>query len=328
MKNIGSNNQLPTRTSAQTNFAAAPPADEFALALKFARAEKAESSRRAYRSDFRLFTRWCEARGLCPLPATPEVLAAFLASEATRGVKPSSITRRVSGIRHAHRLAGFESPNAAELVKSTLRGIRRTIGTAPNRKQPLTADLVRSVVAITPNTLIGIRDRALLLFGFAGALRRSELVALDVDDLKETKEGIRLRIRASKTDAERNGVSIAIPLGKNLCPIAAVRLWLNTARISDGPIFRSIYKGGRVSPHRLSDRSVADIVKQYADRIGADSVLFSGHSLRAGFLTSAAKRGATLAKMMATSRHKSPETLLGYMREAEVFRDHAGEGLL
>jgi site-specific recombinase XerD len=324
----GSKNRLPTRTSAQTNFAAAPPADEFALVLKFARAEKAPSSRRAYRSDFNLFTRWCDVRSLCPLPATPEALAAFLASEAKRGVKPSSITRRVAGIRHANRLAGFEAPNISELVKATLRGIRRTIGTAPNRKQPLTAELIRAVVAVMPNTLIGIRDRALLLLGFAGALRRSELVALDVDDLKETKEGVRLRIRASKTDAEKSGATIAIPHGKKLCPVAAIHTWLKAARIGEGAIFRSIYKGGRVSPHRLSDRSVADIIKQYIDNIGADSARFSGHSLRAGFLTSAAKHGATLAKMMATSRHKSPETLLGYVREAEVFRDHAGEGLL
>lgn len=179
-----------------------------------------------------------------------------------------------------------------------------------------------------PQTLVGKRDRALLLLGFAGALRRSELVALNVDDLTEIHEGAQLRIRASKTDAEKNGVSIALPRGKKLCPIAAVRLWLNAARISDGAIFRSIYKGDRVSAHRLSDRSVADIVKQYVSRIGADCALFSGHSLRAGFLTSAARRGATLAKMMATSRHKSPETLLGYVREAEVFRDNAGDGLL
>ena len=222
MINIGAKSQLPTRTSAQPNFAAAPPADEFALALKFARAEKAPASRRAYRSDFRLFTRWCDARSLCPLPATPESLAAFLASETKRGIKPSSIARRVAGIRHAHRLASFDSPNTAELVKSTLRGIRRTIGTAPNRKQPLTAELVRAVVDATPKTLIGARDRAMLLLGFAGALRRSELVALNVTDLDETKDGLKLHIRTSKTDQEGEGTVIAIAKGKNVCAIAAV----------------------------------------------------------------------------------------------------------
>ena len=210
----GANQKLPTRTSAQKNFAAAPPADELALALKFARAEKAENSRRPYRSDFLLFTRWCDARRLCPLPATPETLATYLASEARRGIKPSTITRRVAGIRHAHRLAGFESPTADEIPKATVRGIRRTIGTAPDRKQPLTAELIRAVVAATPQTIIGKRDRALLLLGFAGALLRSEIVALDVDDLGEVKEGLRLCMRSSNTDGEKLGSTIAIQRGK------------------------------------------------------------------------------------------------------------------
>jgi integrase len=247
----------------QDNLAAEPPADELALALKFARAEKSEASRRAYRSDFQLFRRWCDARNLSPLPATAATLAAFLACEATRGSRSSSISRRLAGIRHAHLLAGDQPPTQAEMVRATLRGIRRTIGTAPNRKTPLTADCVRAMVEAVPDNLIGLRDRALLLIGFAGALRRSELVGLDVADLIETKAGLRLRIRASKTDQERQGSTVAITPGRiSTCPIAALNKWLIAARIDDGPVFRPVFKGGRIADARLSDRAVAEIVKK------------------------------------------------------------------
>ena len=312
----------------QKNLAAEPPANELALALKFARAEKSEASRRAYRSDFQLFSRWCAARNLSPLPATPATLAAFLACEARRGSRPSSIARRLAGIRHAHLLAGHEPPTQSEMVRATLRGIRRTVGSAPQRKAPLTADLLRAMVAVAPDNLMGLRDRALLLIGFAGALRRSELVGLDVSDLKQGKAGLQLRIRASKTDQEQRGTAVAITPGSSTCPIAALNEWLAAAGIDHGPVFRPVFKGGRVGDARLSDRAVAEIVKTYARRIGLDPTLFSGHSLRAGFLTSAAQRGASLFKMRDVSRHRSLDTLSGYVRDGEFFRDHAGAGLL
>jgi integrase len=184
------------------------------------------------------------------------------------------------------------------------------------------------MVAATPDNIIGLRDRALLLVGFAAALRRSELVGLDVADLKQSKAGLRLRIRTSKTDQDRQGVSVAITPGSSTCPIAALNKWLATAGIDDGPVFRSVFKGDRVANARLSDRAVAEIVKRYATRIGLDATLFSGHSLRAGFLTSAAQRGASIFKMMDVSRHRSLDTLSGYVRDSEFFRDHAGAGLL
>jgi site-specific recombinase XerD len=310
------------------HLAAEPPADELALALKFARAEKSENSRRAYRSDFQLFRGWCEARKLSPLPASPATLAAFLTCEATRGSRPSSIARRVAGIRHAHLLAGHEPPTKAEIVGATLRGIRRTIGTAPKRKAPLTADCVRAMVAAAPDNLIGLRDRALLLIGFAGALRRSELVGLDVTDLKHSKAGLQLRVRRSKTDQERQGVTVAIAPGSSTCPIAALKSWLVAGGIERGPVFRPVLKGGRVANARLSDRAVAEIVKKYARRAWLDPTLFSGHSLRAGFLTSAARSGASVFKLRDVSRHRSMDSLSGYVRDAEFFRDHAGAGLL
>jgi integrase len=184
------------------------------------------------------------------------------------------------------------------------------------------------MVATAPDKLAGLRDRALLLVGFGGALRRSELVALDVADIAETETGLLVTIRGSKTDQERAGTTIAIARGDVACPAKALREWLDAARIESGPIFRPIDKGGTVRAFRLACRSVANIVKAYAARAGFDASTFSGHSLRAGFLTSAAGKGASIFKMMDVSRHKSVDTLRGYVRDSELFKDHAGAGLL
>lgn len=175
--------------------------------------------------------------------------------------------------------------------------------------------------------LKGIRDRALLLLGFAGAFRRSELVALDCEDMEENETGLKITIRHSKTDQEGKGATIAVVRGSIACPVEALKAWRDAAGITTGPVFRSIRKGGKVGG-RLSAQSVADIVKAQAENVGLDPALFSGHSLRAGFLTSAAARGASIFKMMDQSRHRSVDTLRGYVRDAEIFKDHAGTGLL
>lgn len=153
-------------------------------------------------------------------------------------------------------------------------------------------------------------------------------MALDLSDIEEVSEELRLTIRRGKTDQEAQGAIIAIVRGNAACPVAALQAWLQTAEITEGAVFRSIRRGAHVQPQRLSERSVANIVKAHAERVGLDPALFSGHSLRAGFLTSAAKRGASLFKMMATSRHRSTDTLTAYVREQELFKDHAGSGLL
>jgi site-specific recombinase XerD len=301
---------------------------DLAAAAKFARAEKSQATRRAYRGDWAIFQAWCEGKGAKALPANPRTLAAYLAAEATSGLKHSTISRRLAAIRYAHKIAGHEPPTGAEAVKAIMRGIRRSVGTAPKRKAPATADKVCAMAANMPDGLIGLRDRALLLLGFAGAFRRSELVALNVADIQECEAGLRVLIRRSKTDQEAQGVTIAIVPGAVACPVKAVKAWIEAGAITDGPVFRSIAKGERVSPVRLSDKSVADIVKRHVSRLGLDPAAFGGHSLRAGFLTSAAAKGASIFKMMDTSRHKSVDTLRGYVRDAELFRDHAGAGLL
>jgi site-specific recombinase XerD len=308
--------------------APALPAADLEAAASFARQEKAPATRAAYRSDFAAFRVWCLAKGVDALPAAPESVAAYLAHEAARGSAPSTITRRCAAIRYAHRLADLEPPTASEHVRATLRGIRRAIGAAPARKAPVLAAQARAMADAAPATLKGLRDRALLLLGFAGAFRRSELVALDAADLQETDDGFRVLIRQSKTDQEGHGETIAIVRGHHACPVKAVKAWLSAAGITEGPLFRSVAKGGRLSKQRLSDKSVCDLVKAYAAQLGLKATDFGAHSLRAGFLTSAARRGASVFKMRDVSRHKSMDVLQAYVRDADLFKDHAGIGLL
>jgi site-specific recombinase XerD len=300
---------------------------DLATAIDLAKAEKAASTRKAYGTDFRLFTAWCDARGVKGLPAAPETVAAYLAAHANTS-KTSTLGRRVAAIRYAHKLAGLPLPTDSEGVKSTMRGIRRTFGSARVRKTPAISSKMLGMVATAPDKLAGLRDRALLLIGFGGALRRSELVALDVANIQETETGLLVTIRGSKTDQERVGETIAIARGDIACPAKALRAWLDAAGIETGPVFRPVDKAGTVRASRLTCRSVANIVKAYAGRAGFDAGTFSGHSLRAGFLTSAAGKGASIFKMMDVSRHKSVDTLRGYVRDAELFKDHAGAGLL
>jgi site-specific recombinase XerD len=297
-------------------------------ATDFARASKSAATRRAYQTDAADFAAWCERHGLEPLPASVDAVAAYLAALARSGLKAPTITRRCAGIRYLHRMAGFESPTSNEGIKAVLAGIRRSIGTSVIRKAPATAETVRAIIGDKPTDLRGLRDRALLLLGFAGALRRSELVALDVADLEETVEGLLVRIKRSKTDQEGVGDFVSIPHGSRLRPVAAVKEWLEAAGITEGPIFRSIKKGGLVTSDRLSDRSVAQIIKLRAEAAGFDPTIFSGHSLRAGFVTSALHHGADILRVMDVTRHREVSTLKTYDRRAKAFKQHAGDAFL
>ena len=303
-------------------------ADRARLAHYFA-ARHATATRRAYRSDWTLYAAWCDARGLGALPATPETVAAFLACEADAGRKVSTIRRRVAAIRLAHRLCDYEPPTNAELVRGTLHGIARTHGTAPQQKAPALAELLRAMVdTLDATTHQGRRDRALLTLGFAGALRRAELAALRVEDLEEVPRGLRVHVRQSKTDAEGQGQVVPVIRGEAYCPVQAVRAWLDAAAITAGPVFRRMYRGDVVSGAPLSPHSIAAVVKRCARAAGRDPDDYAGHSLRSGFMTSAALAKASLFKMMEVSRHKDPKTVMIYVRRSAEFQDHAGEGLL
>src|SRR5258708_5562333 len=244
------------------------PVADLDRAANFAKQDKAESTRQAYRSDFSIFRAWCLSRGVSALPAKPETVAGFLAAQAESGLGASTITRRSASIRYAHKVGNFEPPTNSEAVKATLRGIRRAIGAAPGRKAPAVAEVMRDMARIAPLNLKGLRDRALLLMGFSGAFRRSELVALDVADLEETSEGLRVTIRRSKTDQEGVGATIAIIRGGACCPVRALKEWLDAARIESGPVFRPVAKGNRIRESRLTGKSVCDITKAYAHPVG------------------------------------------------------------
>ena len=299
------------------------------LAADFARASKARATQDAYESDFRIFESWCRPCGLSALPATAESLCAFLADQASLGKRASTLGRRLAAIRYFHRAASFDTPTGDEKVKAVLSGIRRTIGAAPSRKRAATSDLVLSMIP-RGDSLRELRNRAIILVGFAGAFRRSELVALDVSDIEETAEGMLVTLRRSKTDQEGLGRRVAIPRGEIACPVAALRAWLNAANITEGAIFRRIVnkRAQRVTDRRLAGRNVASIVKQSAANLGFDPLSFAGHSLRAGFVTSAVKRGANLIKITDVTGHRSLEMLKTYSRDAEAFVGHAGAGLL
>jgi site-specific recombinase XerD len=301
---------------------------EMAAAVSFALRDKSAGTRRAYGSDFGIFTAWCDARGLDPMPASAGTVARFLSSQATDGLKSSTIGRRAAAIAHFHKMNGHEPPGNTESVRGVVRGIRRTVGCAAVRKTAATADLVGRMLGQCDGSLSGLRDRALLALGFAGAFRRSELVALEVADLEATPDGLRVTIRRSKTDQEGQGQEIAIPRGCRIEPVAAVEAWLAASGISEGPVFRQIRKGGHIQPEALSGHSAAAIVKRYARAAGLDPATFAGHSLRAGFLTSAAEAGSSVLKMVEVSRHKSVDMLTTYVRRSNLFREHAGAAFL
>jgi integrase len=261
-----------------------------------------------------------------PLGCGPGVVAAYLSDLAHTGRKASTIARKAAAIGYQHKIAGQEPPTSSEGVKAVMRGIRRTIGTAKTQKSPATADIIAAMLDACTDTLAGIRDRALISFGFATAMRRSELCALDVADLVPVEDGYRVVIRRSKGDQEGEGQEVALPRGYRLRPVEHLQAWLAAAEITDGRVFRSVisgHVGGSMTSFAVSLR-----VKLLAKRAGHDPATFSGHSLRSGFLTSAAESGADVFKMMEVSRHKSMDTLRGYVRRTDLFKKHAGSAFL
>jgi integrase len=319
---------LPVPATALAVLDATLDPDEIAAAVRFAEAAKAANTRRAYATDWADFCRWAGARGASPLPCPPGLLCGYLAALADSGRRASTITRRAAAIAHQHRVAGCDPPTASPAVREVLRGIRHTHGTAPQSKTPATAELIARMLAACPETPIGRRDRALIAFGFAGAFRRAELLALEVADLTAIPDGLRVMIRRSKTDPEAAGQEIAIPRGAQLRPVETLQVWLAAAAISDGPLFRPVSKGGTVGPSPLSADGFVRALKRRAADAGLDPAEFAGHSLRAGFLTSAAESGADALKMAEVSRHKSLDTLRRYVRRANLFKAHAGAGFL
>lgn len=298
----------------------------------YARAARADNTHRAYTADWMIFTAWCAERGERTLPASAELVRRFVAWEADRGRSPATIERRVAAIGHYHRAKNFVAPTAqpdAGRLRETMAGIRNSRGGKKTRKRAADAGILEAMLEAFPGDGVrACRDRAVLAIGMAAALRRSELVALTVDDIELVPEGLRLTIRASKTDQGQEGAEVAVLEGSRLRPKAHLLAWMAAAGHDGGPLFRRLTRGDEVTNDGMSDRAVARLVQAAARKVGFDERQFAGHSLRAGFLTESAARGATIFKMQEVSRHKTVQILSEYVRSAERFRHHAGAAFL
>lgn len=298
---------------------------------EYVAAARSPATRRAYSRHWRAFNAWCIASRHPALPAAAGTVALYASSLAAAGRKVATIEQAMAAIAAAHGAAGLPSPRDDANLRATLRGIRRELTTAQREAAPMLAEhLHRIGDVLSPTTRIGLRDRALLLVGFAGAFRRSELVALEVDDVAFTTAGLEVNVRRSKTDQEGRGRLLALSYSGNpdVCPVRALRAWLDVAGIGGGPLFRRVTKHGAVGEHALSDRSVSDIVKRSVEAVGLDAATFSGHSLRAGFVTQAKLKRKDEVAIMRQTGHRSIAMLRKYDRRADLWRDNASAGLL
>ena len=282
---------------------------------EYRRASKANETKRAFAKNWKAFESWCQAAGAVAFPCSPEVLEAYLVHLAERGLRTASIEQARWSVDTAHRTGGLPAPGASEQVRVVLAGIRRTIGRPQHRKAALTIEHLRRIPF--RDDLIGRRDKALLLVGFAGGLRRSELAGLQVSQIEETPFGLRLRLERSKTDQEGQGQFVEIVRARtaDCCPVEALRSWLAAAGIERGAVFRSITRWGRPGA-RLSTVSIGRLVKDAAAACGLDPAQFGGHSLRAGCATYLLDQGVPLNVVAKQGRWKKADTVLRYDRNA------------
>lgn len=303
-----------------------PLVDEIRELHSYADDASSGNTQRAYRSDWRHFELWCSERKVVAMPIGADELALYLKCCVEElGLSVSTTRRKLAALADAHNRERAPFPQDAWIVRNTMRRLRRENGRPARGKAPLLTKDLKKMIGHCPPTLQGARDKALLLLGFAAALRRSELVNLDIEDLAACDEGLILTIRRSKTDQSGEGFRKGIPFGKNIevCPVKAVALWLEASNIQSGPLFRGIKKNGKIRQSRLSDRVVALIVKKYSGLINKKVDSFAGHSLRAGFATSAAIAGASEHSIQKQTGHANLNVLRRYIREAEMFRDNA-----
>lgn len=303
-----------------------PPSARAAMAMAKARkyqdAADAPATRRAYAADLNNFETWCARHGMTALPASPEVVGAYLAA-AGEGYAMQTLRRRVAAIARASGVAGHPLDTKHPAIRETLRGIGRTHGSRGRRSAALTTSELRRLGGICGPGLVGDRDLAMLLICFSGALRRSELVALDVEHLTWSDDGVKLLLVKSKTDKEGEGAEIMIVWGRHdaTCPVRALKRWLEAAAIKSGPVFRKVNKGGRVEARRLSEDAVRQVLLRRAAQAGVKGSLaepVSPHGLRAGFVTTAYRNGVPDEEIMGHTRHRSLTTMRSYVRRAKL----------
>ncbi len=291
----------------------------------YAQAAQAVNTTRAYRSDWLQFQAWCDRYKIQSMPATAAAVSLHLTSLAQSGRSVSTVRRRCAAIARAHRLAGHVSPTADPTVMTVLEGIARVHGAAPHKKTALLRDpLLEIIDRIDVTTPAGLRDRAALLVGFALGLRRSELVAIEIKDLSPSPDGMTVRIAKSKTDQQGRGSSLLLAYAEspNPCPVRALRAWLDSSGITDGPVFRRLSRAGTIGKP-LAPQAVALIIKRRATAAGLDPKEFAGHSLRSGYATQAARDGHRTEQIADTTRHKDQTVLAGYIQAGRGRKDVA-----
>ncbi|HTW72341.1 MAG TPA: site-specific integrase [Acetobacteraceae bacterium] len=305
-----------------------PPAPRAALAMAKSKAYQASADApgtlRAYRADLENFKAWCVSHGFEPMPAAPETVGAYLAA-AGLGYALPTLRRRVAAIARAHRIARHPLDTKHPAIRETLRGIARTHGEPAKRSAALTTGDIKRLVAVCVcgDDLAGLRDRALVLLGFAGALRRSELVGIDVEHVRSTPGGLRLLIPRSKTDAAGEGAEIGIMRGtqSETCPVRALRAWLRAAEITEGPVFRRVTQWNTVGAKRLHPDAVRQILLKRAAAAGVKGTMrepVTPHGMRAGFVTTAYRNGVSDEEIMGHTRHRSLATMRSYVRRAKL----------
>lgn len=297
-------------------------------AATYAGKARAEATKKAYRSDWAEFTTWAHHKGMATLPAEPLTVICYIV-ELAGAAKTSTIARRLVSIGEYHRAARLPSPTDDVELQAVWAGIRHEHGTAPDVAEPISVELLRAMIAKLPPTARGKRDQALLLIGFAAALRRSELVALDRADVAERREGLVVNVRRSKTDQEGAGRRVGVPYGSTpaTCPVRALEAWCQAARIEEGPLFLTFDHRGRITPNRLHPSAVNRVVQRSVAATGVSSAGYSAHSLRAGLATAAAAAGVSERAIMAQTGHRSLTVARGYIREGSLFRENAAAQL-
>jgi site-specific recombinase XerD len=294
---------------------------------------KASNTVRAYKSDFNDFGLFCTQNGFKFLPSEPKTVSLYLTYLSTKKLKMSTLKRRLVSIGVIHKLKGYYLDTKHPSIIENIMGIKRRKGSIQISKKPILINSLKKIINVideqNKEDIKKFRDRSIILIGFSGGFRRNEIVSLDYDDLDFVPEGLKINLRRSKTDQFGEGFTKALPYFDNsqYCPVVSLKKWIEISNISSGAVFRRFSKGSRLSANRLTDQSVALLIKEYLRLTGIDSKNYSGHSLRSGFATSAAESGAEERSIMAMTGHKSPEMVRRYIKDANLFKNNALNGI-
>ena len=300
--------------------------EETILNLK---SSKANNTVRAYKSDFKDFGIFCARNGFKSLPSDPKIVSLYLTHLSTNDAKMSTLKRRLVSIGVIHKLKGHYLDTKHPSIIENIMGIKRRKGSIQKGKKPILISNLKKLIDVIDEQnnedIKKLRDRSIILIGFSGGFRRNEIVSLDYDDLDFVEEGLKIQIRRSKTDQFGEGLVKALPYfdSPRYCPVVSLKNWMVISRINSGALFKRFTKGSKLSEYRLTDQTVALLVKKYLELVGIDSKNYSGHSLRSGFATSAAESGAEERSIMAMTGHKSTEMVRRYIKEANLFKNNA-----